>query len=52
MDLIFSFEDVFGKMYLIKQRAITDTYVYMSLVVIMVTAYFISHKGRRQIIYT
>lgn len=51
MVLIFSFEDISGKMYLIRQRAITD-YVYLCLVVIMVIAYFISHKGRRQIIYT
>lgn len=48
---MFSFEDVSGKMYLIRQRAITDTYVYLCLVVIMVIAYFISHKGR-QIIST
>lgn len=36
MELIFNFEDVSGKMYLITQTAITDTYVYLCLAVVTV----------------
>lgn len=36
MELIFNFEDISAKMYLIMQTQITDTYVYLCLVVVTV----------------
>lgn len=36
MEFAFNFEDVFGKVYLLTQTAITDTSVYLCLAVVTV----------------